>query len=214
MNARWMAWGLGLAWAIGSLPVAAQEVALAGVLGSKAVLVVDGGPPRTLKVGDSTPEGITLLSIGAGQAEVRVGGETRLIKVGQSAVRVKRSAPASVNLMADGQGHFIGDGLINDKPARFLVDTGASLVSIGRSDAVRMGIDPKRGTPMTAMTANGVARVWRVRLEKVQLGEVVLHNVDAAVQEVDMPVVLLGMSFLGRTELRHESDRLTISVRP
>lgn len=214
MKAQSMAWLLGLAGAIGAQLAAAQDVALAGVLGSKAVLVVDGGPPRTLKVGDSTPEGIELLSIGNGQVEIRVGGETRLIKVGQSAVRVKRSAPASVNLLADAQGHFIADGLINDKPARFLVDTGASLVSIGRSDAARMGIDPQRGTPMSAMTANGVARVWRVRLEKVQLGEVVLHNVDAAIQEADMPVVLLGMSFLGRTELRHESNRLTISLRP
>jgi aspartyl protease family protein len=62
------------------------------------------------------------------------------------------------------------------------------------------------------MTANGVAQVYRVKLDSVRLGDIVLNNIDGVVHEGGaLPVVLLGMSFLGRLEMRHDGDTLTLT---
>ncbi len=65
----------------------------------------------------------------------------------------------------------------------------------------------------TTRTANGVVRVYRVRLDIVKLGDITLNNVDALVHEADMPFLLLGMSFLNRVEMRREGTDLTLTKR-
>ena len=93
---------------------------------------------------------------------------------------------------------------------RFLIDTGASLVSMGAEDAVRAGVDYRKGRPSTSMTANGLVQIWVVRLDKIQVGQLVLHGVEAAVHEGALPVVLLGMSFLNRMDMRREGGFLVL----
>jgi len=63
------------------------------------------------------------------------------------------------------------------------------------------------------MTANGAVRVWRIRLSSVKVGNITLHDVDATVHEHDMPIVLLGMSFLNRMEMRRDGAALTLTQR-
>ncbi|MDO9600870.1 MAG: retropepsin-like aspartic protease, partial [Rhodocyclaceae bacterium] len=116
-------------------------------------------------------------------------------------------------LMADARGHFVVPGSINGTPMRFLVDTGATFVSLGAADARRARIDPTKGTPGMTQTANGVVRVWRVKLASVKLGDITLLDVDASVHEQDMPVVLLGMSFLNRMEIRRDGASMTLTQR-
>jgi aspartyl protease family protein len=116
-------------------------------------------------------------------------------------------------LSADGQGHFITPGSINGESMRFIVDTGATFISMGAGDARRARIDLAKGTPGQTMTANGVARVWRVRLNNVKVGNITLHDVDATVHQHDMPIVLLGMSFLNRMEMRRDGTSLTLTQR-
>ena len=76
-----------------------------------------------------------------------------------------------------------------------------------------MGIDPTKGKPGITDTANGQARVWRVKLNTVRVGDVVLNNVDAAVHESDMNIALLGMSFLNRMEMQRNGDTMTLIKR-
>ena len=59
-------------------------------------------------------------------------------------------------------------------------------------------------------TANGVAQVARVKLNTVKVGDIVLNNVDATIHQQDMPVVLLGMSFLNRMEMQRNGDTMTL----
>lgn len=191
----------------------ATEVALAGVFRTKAVLVINGGQPKTLAVGQRTGEGVVLLAVDGDTAVVDVNGVRERLRLGERVVRGVSGGGQDLYLEADGRGHFVTTGLVNGVAVQFLVDTGATLVSIGMSDARRMGIDVTRGEPGVSQTANGTARVWRVKLDSIKVGQVVLHGVDAAVHANDLPIALLGMSFLNRMEMNREGSRLVLKKR-
>ncbi|MDO8959128.1 MAG: TIGR02281 family clan AA aspartic protease [Rhodocyclaceae bacterium] len=198
------------AWNFSAL---AADVALVGLLPGKALVVIDGGQRQTLAVGATTPEGVKLLSIESGAAVFEIAGKSRRVALGQSVVSAPGAARPVTTLMADARGHFVVPGSINGTPMRFLVDTGATFVSLGAADARRARIDPTKGMPGMTQTANGVARVWRVKLASVKLGDITLLDVDASVHEQDMPVVLLGMSFLNRMEIRRDGASMTLTQR-
>ena len=190
------------------------DVGLAGVFSGKALLTIDGGAPRVVPVCTKTGEGVSVIAVDGETATIEVDGKRRVLRVGQNvAVQRSESGPASVTLTADVRGHFFTTGNVNGFPVKFLVDTGASLISIGAEDARRMGIDPTKGKPGITDTANGQARVWRVKLNTVRVGDVVLNNVDAAVHESDMNIALLGMSFLNRMEMQRNGDTMTLIKR-
>ena len=152
-----------------------------------------------------------MVSIDGETATIEVDGKKRVLRVGQNvAAQPSGSGPASVVLTANSAGHFLTNGSINGTSVRFLVDTGASMVSIGASDARRAGIDASRGVVGYTQTANGVTQVSRVKLNTVKVGDIVLSNVDATVHQQDMPVVLLGMSFLNRMEMQRSGDTMTL----
>jgi len=98
----------------------------------------------------------------------------------------------------DAQGHVVVDAEIDGAALRLLVDTGASLVSLTRSDARAAGIDPDRlAFTGRAATANGLVRLAPVTLREIRIGQLVVHNVPGAVLD-NLAVSLLGMSFLSR----------------
>ena len=190
-------------------------MSLAGVFGGKAVLVVNGGAPRTLVVGARSPEGIRLLSVERDSAWVEIEGRRMSLRIGENVAssRSTDAGAAAIHLNADAQGHFLSDGAINGAPVRFLVDTGATVIALGRSDAQRANIRTASAPVMTVQTANGVVRAWRVKLTSVKLGGVTLSNVEAAVMETDMPHVLLGMSFLNRMDMQRSGQIMTLKRR-
>jgi aspartyl protease family protein len=81
------------------------------------------------------------------------------------------------------------------------------------NDAVRLGIDYRKGRPGMIHTANGPAPAWRVKLDSVRVGGIVLQNVDALVLEQGLDVALLGMSFLNRVEMFRSGDSMTLKRR-
>lgn len=87
------------------------------------------------------------------------------------------------------------------------------MVSLGASDARRLGINAATGEAGFAQTANGVVRVWEHRLDAVSLGGITLYGVRAIVHENDLPVALLGMSFLNRVEMDRKGSSLTLRKR-
>lgn len=191
----------------------AQEVGLAGLLGNKAMLTLNGGPPRTVAVGQVV-EGVKLISIQGDQVIIEMNGKQRPLRVGQHAVAaLAAEGGGKLTLTADGQGHFFTTGTVNGVSVRFLVDTGATMISLGQSDARRIGIDASKGQRAVSNTANGQIVVSRVKLDTVRLGEITLNNVDALVQQNDMPIALLGMSFLNRMEMQREGSTMTLKKR-
>ena len=190
------------------------DVGLAGLFPGKVLLTINGGAPRIVAVGSRTDEGVRVLAIEGDTATVEIDGKKRVLRVGQNvAAQPSGSGPARVVLTADARGHFLSTGNINGTTVRFLVDTGASMISIGVGDARRIGIDPSKGEAGVANTANGQTMVSRVKLNSVRVGDVVLNNVDALVHQHDLPVTLLGMSFLNRMEMQRNGDTMTLIKR-
>jgi len=198
-----------------ALPATATDVRLVGLAENRAILVIDGGRPRMLRVGQEGPAGVKVLAVTGDQATIEVDGENVVLRLGEQPYAPPVAAErASVTLVSNGQGHFLTTGTINGASVRLIVDTGASLVAMGPADAKRAGIDYLSGDKAYANTANGVAEVHRVHLDKVQVGDIVLHNVAGLVHSsMDMPVVLLGMSFLGRLDMQRQGDTLTLTKR-
>jgi aspartyl protease family protein len=193
---------------------AAADVALIGVIGDKAaVLAVDGGDPKTVKVGQKW-NGISVLSVEKDRAIVEIGGHRRVLTQGQH----YRSAAAPsdrehVTLAADTQGHFVTDGAVNGTAVRFLVDTGATAIALPARDAERLGIDYRKGRRGVSHTANGQVPVYRVNLDSVKLGGIELRSVDAIVIEQGLDIALLGMTFLNRVEMKRDGGTMTLTRR-
>ena len=193
---------------------AAADVALVGIIGDKAaVIALDGGDPKTVKVGQ-TWNGITVLSVEKDRATVEIEGTKRVLQQGQ---HYRRDAPSSdraqVTLAAGPGGHFVGEGAVNGNPIRFLVDTGATAIALPARDAQRMGIDYRKGQRGISNTANGQVPVYVVSLDTVRLGDIELQRVEAVVFEQGLDTALLGMSFLNRLEMRREGSTMTLTRR-
>ncbi|ABM42892.1 peptidase A2 [Diaphorobacter nitroreducens] len=196
------------------LPAAyAQSVALAGILGGKALLVVDGSAPRSVAPGGSHM-GVRVVSVGRDGVVLEVAGAQRAIQLGESPVSIGGSAAGQrIVLKADARGHFINSGFINGRVMQYMVDTGATTVAIGRPDAQRMGLKFEQGQPVMMNTANGTAQGWRMRLESVRVGDVELRSVDAIVTAEAMPYVLLGNSFLREFHMNRSGDEMVLQRR-
>ncbi|MDP3084544.1 MAG: retropepsin-like aspartic protease, partial [Rubrivivax sp.] len=98
--------------------------------------------------------------------------------------------------------------------ARFMVDTGATVVALSRADAERFGIDWRQSEPGMTQTANGAVAVHRIMLARVRVGEVELAQVAAVIVPAAMPHVLLGNSFLSRLQMRRDNDVMRLELRP
>jgi len=190
----------------------AAEVNVIGLFPNKAVVVIDGGAPRVLSVGQKPVEGVTLISTDRESATLDIDGQKKTLRIGQHHTGPTPASPSqSATLTADPRGHFVVDGQINGGPVRFLVDTGATTIALSSGDATRLGIDYRKGLPGMMGTANGMATAYALKLDTVRVGDIVLNNVDAAVMEGNpMPFALLGMSFLNRMEMKREGQTMVL----
>lgn len=210
-NRRWVcATLLSLAASALALPSHATDVALVGRIGNSAILSIDGGAPRTVKPGTKTREGVELLSLNGASAVVSVDGQRLMLRLGAQPIEVDGRQKPEVTLYEDGRGHFTGVALIDGARIPFIVDTGATLLSLGRSHAERIGLDHRGGTEVSTQTASGVVKARRVRLSSVQIGEIRMQGVDALVMANDLPIALLGMSVLGQLEIVRKAGQMTL----
>jgi len=191
----------------------ATDVNVVGLTNGMAVVTIDGGKPRTLRAGDVTPEKVKLISATSEGAIFEIAGKRQTLAMGQSiSVGSPTGGAQRAAIVSDGKGHFFAMAVVNGVSIRFLVDTGATLVTIGSADARRAGVNYLSGERIVLQTANGLASAYHVKFDTVRLGEIVLNNVDGVVVEGNLlgGSGLLGMSFLNRTEMRRESDTLTL----
>jgi aspartyl protease family protein len=210
-----------LACAIGCLlsPLVAmaQTVGLSGMLGGRALVIVDGSAPKTVAVGD-TYKGVKIISTQGDQAVVEIAGKQHTLRVGDSPASVGGGAGTGAGgnrivLTAGGGGHFFTLGQINGKSTQMVVDTGATSVAMSVNEARRLGVEYQSGQPIQMSTANGVIQGWLIKLGSVRVGDVVVHNVEAAVSTGSMSVVLLGNSFLTHFQMTRANDQMVLEKR-
>jgi aspartyl protease family protein len=196
-------------------PGFAQTVSMSGSLGDKALLLIDG-KPRTVTAG-STVQGVKLLSVTSSGAVVEVGGNRVNLSMGGAQVNLgstpSEGGGSQIVIPASNGGHFVAAGAINGVSVNFLVDTGATFVSMGAAEAARVGVDIRKGEATMTNTANGPMAAYHVKLASVRVGDVVLYDIDALVSQQSMGVVLLGNSFLNRFQMRRDNEVMTLTKR-
>ena len=196
----------------------ANDISVAALFPGKAVLVINGGAPRTVSVGQSTPEGIRLISADSSSAVIEFQGKRQTLTTGGSGRfgggATTGTTTGSVTLSPDDRGHYVTMGQINGGTIQLLVDTGATVIAIPSADARRLGINYLNGQRDFTETANGKAAAYRITLDTVKVGDITLYNVEAVVLEGEgLKIALLGMSFLNRTEMKRDGQALTLVKR-
>lgn len=201
-------------------PAAPPKIRVQALFENKALFTIDGNR-RLLKVGEASPEGVRLVATDTESERMIIERDGRREMLGLGIVAMPRAAElpeptlnASVVLQAAGK-HFFADGAINGEKTRFLVDTGATAVTLSGDEAKRLGIEYTKGSKIvTASTASGDVPTYLLKLERVQVGAIELKNVEASIVEGRFPKEpLLGMSFLSQLDVRSDGSRMELSKR-
>ena len=185
----------------------ATTVLVMSITGSGVEVLVNNSVVRALRPGEISPEGVKLIDIGSGAALIEVDGRRWLMPLGSSNA-------TTLVLQADERGHFIVTAAINGIPVRALVDTGASSIAMNLSDARRAGVNLSGARRVRILTASGAREALLVQLGTVQVGDIVVNDVEATLSERDeLPITLLGMSFLRHLDMYRIGASLTLTLR-
>lgn len=182
----------------------------------KNMVVMDvNGRTRTLKVGQTSPEGVRLISADSRSAVVEVDGERKTLTLsmhvsGRYTTPDKRRVTIRKNSLAQ----FKYRGMINGKTITMLVDTGANIVALSREHAEHLGLDYRNNASQVAVTASGQVRAFPVILNSIQIGDIRVDRVEASVIDSNFPVdVLLGMSFLRHVRVSEIDGLMTLEAK-
>jgi len=185
----------------------ATSVLMISITGTSVEVLINNSAVRTLRPGETSPEGVKLIDLGTGGALIEVDGRRWLMPLGSSTA-------SSLVLQADERGHFIVTAAINGVPVRALVDTGASAVAMNLSEARRAGVSLSGARRVRVLTASGAREALLVQIASVQVGEIVVYDVEATLSERDeLPITLLGMSFLKHLDMYRSGASLTLTRR-
>jgi aspartyl protease family protein len=195
--------------------LAVDSVRVKALFPDKAMVEIDG-TTRVLKVGKTSPEGVTLISADSREAVIELNGERKSYSL-DNQIGGTLTAPkkAEVRIPRGVHGDYSTVGSIDGRTVNFLVDTGASSIAMSEVEAKRLGIPYwLKGEKAEVQTASGFARAYRVTLDEVRVGEISMRQVQAFVVEGNNPArVLLGMSFLGRLEMENAGNMMVLRTK-
>ena len=195
---------------------AIENLQVQGLFSNKVVLNVDG-KRHVIAAGKITPEGIKVISVNKTGAILEIDGEKKQYNLGSgsgSAISTSFSERKSSKetIYKNSGGMYQTYGNINGRSVHFLVDTGASAVAMNTQQAKNLAIDyEKYGTVTRVSTASGFEKGYRIRLKSVTVGDITEKNVEALVIDGKHPgPILLGMTFLGRLNVEHGGNAMTL----
>lgn len=174
-----------------------------------ADVIINRAEARAMWVGETSLEGITLRSVAENAAVFEVDGKLWTLSAGQGTY-------SQTTLRGDSRGQFLLTAQVNGTPLPALIDTGATSVAINSEDAFQMGIDYLRGQRIVAQTASGPSTAYLVTLPSVRVGDIVLTNVPGVVIDVgkrELPLVLIGMSFLRNVDMQRSGNTMVLQKR-
>ena len=204
-----------------SLPASAiKSISVFALFNERAILVIDGNQ-HMLRSGQTSPEGVKLISSTTKSAIVEINGLQEEISlhivpsigpVSEPGDAEAEAYETTVTLEKSANGFFHAEGEINNKSVSFLIDTGANNVAMSASMARSLDIDFESGRKSLASTANGLVPMYEVVLEKVAVGSIELDNIPAAIISDPGPgEILLGMSFLGQLDVNHSGNTMVLT---
>lgn len=195
---------------------APAQVQLNGTLGARSALLLIDGKPYAVEVGSSVA-GVKLISLQDGRAVVEMDGRQQTLQLGAQPGRVlgARGSPVlhEIVLAMGPGGHFTTMGMINGRVTSFLVDTGATNVSISQIEAEKLGLRYMYGKRVVTQTANGAVPAYLLQLQSLRIGDIEVNNIDAIVIPGQLGHVLLGNNFLNRFRMRRDNEQMTLELR-
>jgi len=188
------------------------DIEVVGLFSNAAILRIDG-KQLLLKTGETSPEGVRLISASSDEATIEYqGNRSTMLLSDRISSSFQKPGVVSVSVQINDQGLYITMGSINGRPVRFLIDTGANMIAMNSGMATSLGIDFSSGKKMTATTAGGVIRSREVILGTVQVGEIKVTNVQGAVLDGEFPKeILLGMSFLKSVKIQENAGLMVLT---
>ncbi|MEM7401677.1 MAG: TIGR02281 family clan AA aspartic protease [Pseudomonadota bacterium] len=180
-----------------------KDKAMVNINDKQYLLKVDGEEILGVKLIKATSK-YALLEIEGSQKKYILGNR---VQASYSKVEKK-----TVHIYRDGNGMFKTTGSINGYTVDFLVDTGASVIALNSAMAKRLGLQYKlKGEQTVVVTASGKEHAYSISLDQVKVGEIMLRNIRGVVIEGNDPdTPLLGMSFLGRLNIKNEGQQMSL----
>jgi aspartyl protease family protein len=194
---------------------AVESIEVQGLFLNKAVISIDG-KRHVLAVGKLSPEGVKLISVDSSGAVLAIDGQHKQYNLGGSSsvsTTFNKREKQQEKIYVNSGGMYMTYGNINGRSVQFLIDTGASAIAMNTDQARHLGVRyDKYGIPVGVSTASGYADAYKVRLKSVSVGDITQTNVEALVIDGKHPgPVLLGMTFLGRLDVEHSGNAMTLT---
>ncbi len=190
----------------------AMDIEARALFDGAALLVIDG-ESQLLKAGDESPGGVQLLESNSRQAIVRVNEETLTLALSERiSSSFQKAERGQVQISMDANRQYLTSGVINGRPVRLLVDTGANIVALNEYAARSLGISLAAAIPVQASTASDDLPALRVSINELQVGAITRKNVQAIVMRGSNPSeILLGMTFLQHVEISEKNGLMTLT---
>jgi len=205
MQKSWISWTLALIILINTPLVwsGALNIIVVGLFNDQQ---------RLLKVGNTSPEGVKLISATSQSAIIEVEGVQKKYLLGsQIGGHFAAPTPQPTVSIWPNDGMYLTVGSVNGHSVDFLVDTGASVIALNAATAKRLGLDYLNAPAGMVKTASGMEMAYQVSLDQVQVGDIKLHNVAAVVLDGPQPErALLGMTFLRQVEITRTDERMDL----
>jgi len=190
---------------------APDSVKVVALFSDKAMLMING-ENIIMKKGDVI-QGVTLVSANGRGAVVRFeNGTEKELGINQSINQAfKKPTNNKLTVYSNRSGMFLMPGKINGRNTRFLLDTGATFISLSSVEADKLGLTYKSASKGMVQTANALVPVWKIKLDNVKVGGISVSNVEAVVLNGTNPKpILLGMSFLKHLKMQRNGAMMLI----
>jgi len=190
------------------------DIVVVGLFSDQAVVEINT-KQRLLKVGVTSPEGVTLISANSRYAILEKGGVTERYELG-TRISTNFAPPVKQSVVSlwPINGMYTTPGSVNGYSVDFLVDTGASAIALNAATAERLDLDYLKGKKVGVKTASGVEVAYHVILDEVQVGDIKLNNIRAMVLDGEQPErALLGMTFLNELDIERKDERMDLKKR-
>lgn len=193
-----------------------QKIQVLGLFKNMAVLDINHHR-KVMHVGDQSSSDIKLLAANSEKALFEISGHRVTMTLSENSsfrTDYPESAGAHQAQLVSNGGLFGVTGAINGQLANFVVDTGASYVTMSPQQANALNLDFHTGKKMMMNTANGKATAHIFTVKSVRIGGIELHNVRAAVMSnLSSSRILLGMSFLNQVDMKHGNGIMVLKQR-
>lgn len=201
--------------ALAAVDRSSPDIKVLGLFKNTAVLNIND--QRTvLRVGERKHGELRLLAANSEKAMFEFGGKRFVLSM-STGEGIRTDLPVSnghqAHLISNG-GMYSVTGSVNGQLADFVVDTGASYITMSPEQARRLNLDYSNAKKVMMNTANGKATAHVFTIKSIRIGSIELQNVEGAVMhDLSSSKILLGMSFLGQVEMRHSAGLMVLKQR-